>query len=123
MTFMEFTMSNSDNPKDYEKDFSSVSFWDKLASQAAKAGKELIEKGLVLYYTWDDDDTPMWAKATIVGALGYFISPVDAVPDILPVVGYTDDLGVLVAALATVGASIKKAHIEAAEQKVDDLFS
>lgn len=116
-------MSNSKDPKDYEKDFSSVSFWDKVRSQAVKAGKDLIEKGLVLYYTWDDDDTPMWAKGTIVAALGYFISPVDAVPDILPVVGYTDDLGVLVAALATVGASIKKAHKKAAKQKVDDLFS
>ena len=116
-------MSNSDNPKDYEKDFSSVSFWDKVRKQAAKAGKDLIEKGLVLYYTWDDDDTPIWAKATIVGALGYFISPVDAVPDILPVVGYSDDLAILVGAIATVGASIKKAHKNAAKQKVDDLFS
>ena len=116
-------MTNSKDPKDYEKDFSSVSFWEKVKSQATKAGKDLIEKGLVLYYTWDDDDTPMWAKATIIGALGYFISPIDAVPDILPVVGYTDDLGVLVAALATVGASIKKAHQDAAKSKVRDLFS
>jgi uncharacterized membrane protein YkvA (DUF1232 family) len=115
-------MSNSKDPKDYEKDFSSTSFWDKVKSQAAKAGKDLIEKGLVLYYTWDDDDTPMWAKATIVGALGYFISPVDAVPDVLPVVGYSDDLAVLVGAIATVAGSIKKAHKEAAKQKVDDLF-
>ena len=39
---------------------------------SAKAGKDLIEKGLVLYYTWDDDDTPMWAKGTIVAALVIF---------------------------------------------------
>lgn len=115
-------MSNSKDPKDYEKDFSSVSFWDKVKSQAAKAGKDLIEKGLVLYYTWDDDDTPTWAKATIVGALGYFISPIDAVPDVLPVVGYSDDLAVLAAALAAVAGSIKKSHQKAAKDKVDDIF-
>lgn len=115
-------MSNSKDPKDYQKDFSSVSFWDKVKSQASKAGKDLIEKGLVLYYTWDDDDTPTWAKATIVGALGYFISPIDAVPDILPVVGYSDDLAVLVGALAAVASSIKTSHKKAAKEKVDDLF-
>ena len=115
-------MSNSKDPKDYEKDFSSVSFWDKVKSQAAKAGKELIEKGLVLYYTWEDEDTPMFAKATIVAALGYFISPVDAVPDVLPVVGYSDDLAILVGALAAVAGSIKKSHKKAAKDKVDDIF-
>ena len=77
---------------------------------------------MVLYYTWDDDDTPTWAKATIVGALGYFISPIDAVPDILPVVGYSDDLAVLVGALAAVASSIKASHKKAAKDKVDDLF-
>ena len=115
-------MSNSKDPKDYEKDFSSASFWDKVKSQAAKAGRELIEKGLVLYYTWEDSDTPVWAKATIVGALGYFISPIDAVPDILPVVGYSDDLAVLVGALAAVAGSIKKSHQKAAKDKVNDIF-
>ena len=61
------------------KKISAVSpdFWDKvIESQAAKAGKELVEKGVgALSYTWDDDDTPMWAKATIVGAKDWdFIS-------------------------------------------------
>lgn len=115
-------MANSKNPKDYEKDFSSKSFWAKVKSQAAKAGKDLIEKGLVLYYTWEDDDTPMWAKSTIVAALGYFISPVDAVSDVLPVVGYSDDLAILVGALATVAGSIKKSHRDAAKQKVNNVF-
>ena len=115
-------MSNSKDPKDYEKDFSSISFWDKVKSQAAKAGKDLIEKGLVLYYTWEDEDTPMFAKATIVAALGYFISPVDAVPDVLPVVGYSDDLAILVGALAAVAGSIKKSHKEAAKKRVADIF-
>lgn len=115
-------MANSENPKDYEKDFSTTSFWDKLTSQAAKAGKNLVEQGLVLYYTWEDEDTPMFAKATIVGALGYFISPIDAIPDILPAVGYTDDLTVLAGAVVAVASSIKKSHKDAAKQTVDNIF-
>ncbi len=115
-------MGNSKDPKDYEKDFNTTSFWSKVKNQAAKAGKDLIEKGLVLYFTWEDKDTPTWAKATIVGALGYFISPIDAVPDVLPVVGYSDDLTVLVGAMAAVAGSIKKAHKDAAKQKMDDIF-
>ena len=51
-----------------------------------KAGKEVIEKALILYYCLQDDDTPAWAKTTIIGALGYFISPIDAIPDLVPVV-------------------------------------
>ncbi|WP_211605080.1 YkvA family protein [Vreelandella arcis] len=49
----------------------------------------------------------MWAKTTIYGALGYFISPVDAIPDLAPIVGYADDIGVLAGALAMVAAHIK----------------
>jgi len=115
-------MANSENPKDYEKDFSTTSFWDKIRSQAVSAGKDLIEKGLVLYYTWEDEDTPMFAKATIIGALGYFISPIDAIPDILPVVGYTDDLTVLAGAMVAIASSIKESHKDAAKQMVDDIF-
>ena len=118
---MEYKMSSED-PKEYQKDFTSTSFWDKVKDQASKAGKDLIEKGLVLYYTWDDKDTPLWAKATIVGALGYFISPIDAIPDVIPVMGYTDDMTVLVGALAAVATSIKRSHRDAASQKVEDLL-
>lgn len=118
---MEYKMSSTD-PKEYEQDFSSVSFWAKVKDQASKAGKDLIEKGLVLYYTWDDKDTPMWAKATIVGALGYFISPIDAIPDVIPVMGYTDDMTVLIGALAAVATSIKKVHRDTASKKVEDLL-
>jgi uncharacterized membrane protein YkvA (DUF1232 family) len=63
-----------------------------------------------MYYSATDPDTPRWAKATIYGALGYFISPLDGIPDLLPVVGYSDDLGILLAAVAAVAAYIKDEH-------------
>lgn len=84
--------------------FSEASFWQKLASAAGRAGRELILLALKLFYTWRADSTPLWAKATIVAALGYFISPLDLVPDVIPVVGYSDDLGVLLGALQSVDA-------------------
>ena len=50
-----------------------------------------------------------WAKATIVGALGYFITPLDAIVDLTPVVGYADDLGVLALAIAAVATYVRNA--------------
>jgi uncharacterized membrane protein YkvA (DUF1232 family) len=83
-----------------------ASFWDKLITCVKRAGGELLELALQLYYALQAPNTPAWAKAVIVAALGYFISPVDVIPDVLPVIGYTDDLAVLVAAVATVATYI-----------------
>jgi len=74
----------------------------KLTRAARAAGKPLVEKVLQLYYALQSRATPSWARSTIVGALAYFILPTDAVPDILPGIGYTDDLAMIAAALATV---------------------
>ncbi|MEQ8514141.1 MAG: DUF1232 domain-containing protein [Chromatocurvus sp.] len=79
---------------------------DKLSRHAVTAGRDVVERALLLYYALQREQTPAWAKATIIGSLGYFITPVDAILDITPGVGYVDDLGVLVFALATVSASI-----------------
>ena len=72
---------------------------------------EVIEKALWLYYAAERSDTPRWAKATVYGALAYFILPADALPDVLPIAGYSDDLAVLAVAVTTIGfyvdASVK----------------
>ncbi len=107
----------------YTKDYSKNSFWDKLKNFAKVAGAEVVNKALLLYYAAQEPDAPKWAKAAIYGALGYFISPIDAIPDITPVVGYADDLGVLVAALATVAMYITPKVKEMAEQKMKVWFN
>lgn len=111
----------SDN-KDYEKHYSDEGFWNKIKKYAKKAGKEVIEKALQLYYAAKNPDTPVWAKTTIYGALGYFISPIDLIPDITPVLGYTDDLGVIAAALAVVAKYIDDDVKRQASQKLEDWF-
>ncbi len=103
--------------------YSDEGFWEKIKNYAKIAGENVLEPALKLYYSASDNDTPTWAKTTIYGALGYFIFPVDAIPDIAPVVGYTDDLGALVAAAAVTAAHIKKEHIEKAKATLAQWFS
>jgi len=88
------------------RNYSESGFWKKLASFGRQAGRDVIEKALWLYYAAERPDTPNWAKATVYGALAYFVLPADAVPDLLPITGYTDDLAVLAVAVATIGAHV-----------------
>ena len=111
----------SDNK--YENEFSDESFWDKAKKFAKSAGETVLEPALKLYYAAQDPETPTWAKTTVYGALGYFISPIDAIPDITPIVGYSDDLGVLVAATAAIAAHIKHTHGEKAKETLKQWFS
>ncbi|MCX0419278.1 YkvA family protein [Clostridium perfringens] len=58
----------------------------------------------------------------IIGALGYFIFPIDFLPDIAPIVGYTDDLGLLIPALGAVAFYIDDEVKEQAKKKLKDWF-
>jgi len=91
---------------EFEDAYSENRFWDKLKKYATLAGREVVEKALLLYYAMQEEKAPAWAKATIAGALGYFIVPLDAITDLTPAVGYADDLGVLALAVAAVAAYI-----------------
>ncbi|MXS85689.1 DUF1232 domain-containing protein [Nitrosomonas sp. HPC101] len=109
--------------KQFSAAYSDSNFWDKAKKYAKMAGQSVIEPALKMYYAALDSDTPIWAKGIIIGALGYFVSPVDAIPDIIPVAGYTDDLGALAAALATVAAHIKDEHVAKAKETLTQWFS
>jgi uncharacterized membrane protein YkvA (DUF1232 family) len=98
------------------------SLWSKIINLGKKIGLGLMRKVITLFYTVRDPDTPAWAKSVIYGSLGYFIMPIDALPDIVPFIGYSDDLGVIVTATALILAHIKKEHIINAEEKVNKLF-
>ncbi|MEB3328306.1 MAG: YkvA family protein [Candidatus Sericytochromatia bacterium] len=65
---------------------------------------------LAMYYALRDSRTPTWVKATVVAAIAYFIAPVDAIPDLLPVLGYTDDASVVFGAYQAVSAHITEDH-------------
>lgn len=108
--------------RDYSSAYSEESFWEKITAFAGRAGREIIEKVLVLYYCCLDSDTPVWARAVIVSALGYFITPLDAIPDLMPGVGFSDDLGAVAMAMATVLAHVKPEHRLQAQEKVTTWF-
>ncbi|WP_062196778.1 YkvA family protein [Caldimonas taiwanensis] len=107
---------------DYAKEFTDDGFWAKVGGYAKTAGSEVVEKALWLYYSFQRPETPGWAKAAFVGALGYFISPIDAIPDIVPAVGYADDLGVLALAVTTVATQIDESVRALAKKKLQDWF-
>jgi uncharacterized membrane protein YkvA (DUF1232 family) len=107
---------------EYSKEYSEVSLFQKFKATAAKAGIVVVYSALVLYYTLKDPEIPVWAKSTIVGALGYFISPLDAIPDFTPLAGFSDDLGVLFLAVAAVSMYINDEAREKARMKLYDWF-
>ena len=116
------TGSDREETRDYAGSYDEESFWDKLGRFAVRAGKEVVEKALVLFYCLQDPDTPTRAKGIIAGALGYLIVPLDAIPDLTPGVGFVDDLGALTLALTIVVAHVKPEHHERARTKLNDWF-
>lgn len=106
----------------YTKNYSESSFFIKIKNIAKTAGISVVYAGLILFYTFKKTTTPRWAKTAIIGSLGYFISPLDAIPDIIPAMGYTDDLGVLILAIGTVCMFIDDKVKHKAKKKLKDLF-
>lgn len=86
----------------YREAYSEEAFHSKLLRFAGILGKEGLRSALILYYTLQRKDLPGKTRAIILGALGYLIIPTDVIPDLIPVLGFTDDLGILAAALAAV---------------------
>ncbi|USG65499.1 YkvA family protein [Brevibacillus ruminantium] len=106
----------------YAKAYSEESFWKKVKKFAKKAGGKVVYVALLLYYALQNPKTPAWAKTVILGALGYFISPLDIVPDVTPVVGYGDDLTTLIGALVMVAVYIDEEVKGKARSKLTDWF-
>lgn len=107
----------------FKTPYSDSTFWDKVKGHAKSAGEEVLTPALKMYYAALDSDTPAWAKTTIYSALGYFILPIDAVPDLVPAVGYADDLSLLAGAFAIVAAHIKDKHVKEAKATLARWFS
>ncbi len=106
----------------YQTQYSRESFFAKVKDCAKSAGREVLVKAFQLYYTLDNPALPAWARTAIIGAAGYFILPIDAVPDIIPAAGFADDLAVLAGAIATTAMYTRKEDLEKAEAAVDSLL-
>jgi len=95
-------------------------FWKKVRKVAAQL--PFAEDLLAAWYCAFDRDTPLQVKAALIGALAYFVLPFDAVPDVLPVLGFADDAAVLATALRMVANHLTPAHRAAAQRKLDELL-
>lgn len=107
---------------DFRKYFNVDDLWKKVAKVAKAAGLKAIYAVLLLYYVSVDSGTPWKAKAIIYGALGYFILPVDFLPDTIPIVGFSDDMAALTAALKAVWEYITPAVHDRAFQRLHTWF-
>lgn len=108
------------NYDSYQKNYSDDQFWSKVTRVARKAGVKVIYIALLLYYVMRNPATPSADKKKILGALGYFILPLDLIPDFLPVAGFTDDLAALSWALYSVARNVTPEVRIMARQKLGE---
>jgi uncharacterized membrane protein YkvA (DUF1232 family) len=92
----------------YAKRFSVPAFWAFLSRNARRLGLKVAYAALLMFYAYNRKETPRWARRIVLGSLGYLLTPLDALPDLTPFVGYTDDLGILSFGLVTIAAYVNE---------------
>jgi uncharacterized membrane protein YkvA (DUF1232 family) len=107
----------------YEKHFSTSVLFEKLKKVARKAGLKTIYAVLLLFYTLIDGKVSIKDKSIILGALGYFIFPLDLLPDMMLPVGYVDDLTMLFYAIGKIRSCITPEIKEQAKNKLREYFN
>lgn len=99
-------MTNLPDFMKYKDRFSVNGFIDKMQRIAKRSGAKLCYAALILYYTLQSDQVSAKDKAVIIGALGYLVSPLDVIPDAIPLAGLGDDLAVLIYVLNKVWGNV-----------------
>ena len=110
------------NLEDYVQYFNDSKLWNKLKKVARKAGRKAVYYVLVLYYVSRDSAVPTSMKLKILGALGYFILPLDFIPDAILGLGFTDDLAALAWALFSIRKYITPEIKQKARERMREWF-
>lgn len=106
----------------YSGKFAKSDFLDNISRIAKRAGAKLVYAALILFYTLQSDKISIKDKAVIIGALGYLVSPLDVVPDAIPIVGLGDDLAVLIYVLNKVWGDVSEDIKAKAREKLGKWF-
>lgn len=106
----------------YQDRYNEQDFAAKITKAAKKAGIKVIYLALLLYYVLKSPKVKLADKGKIWGALGYFILPIDFIPDFIPVAGYTDDLAALLWAFYAVAKNVTPEIEAQAKKKLHDWF-
>ena len=119
---MEFDGEKFQQVDKYADKYSEKGFWSKIKKNVKAVGVALIYKALQLFYVTENPNCPTKVKAAIFAALGYFISPIDFIPDFTPVLGYSDDAGAIAVALTMAQFYIDETVKQKAKDKLCKLF-
>ncbi|MEZ4899955.1 MAG: YkvA family protein [Saprospiraceae bacterium] len=106
------------NLSKYNKAFSEKAFWKKWQDYVKKLGTKALYTLLLLFYAYKRKETPYWAKSIVIGTIGYLLTPIDAIPDLTPILGYTDDLGILSFGLVTIACYVNEDVRQSARTKL-----
>jgi uncharacterized membrane protein YkvA (DUF1232 family) len=98
--------SDENQAEKYTRHYSDASFLDKLKRYAKSAGMKVVYSALLLQYLMKSEEVSLKTKLLISAGLGYFILPVDFIPDFAPMIGFADDLGVLLLILGNMANNI-----------------
>lgn len=90
----------------FRRHYSDATFGDKLKRYAKLAGMKVVYPALLLQYMLKSEQVPVKAKLILSAALGYFVLPVDFIPDFAPLIGFADDLGVIIMILKQLAAYV-----------------
>jgi uncharacterized membrane protein YkvA (DUF1232 family) len=106
----------------YKDNFSVKNFVQKVSRIAKRSGAKLVYAALILFYTLENNKVSIKDKAIIIGALGYLITPLDMVPDAIPIAGLGDDLAVLIYVLHKVWGEVSDDVKAKAKAKLSQWF-
>jgi len=110
---------NTPDPEDYIPSFRRRNL---DTSGFGRLGKPVVRQLYALYYLWESEHTPKRAKMIIVGALVYFLSPIDSIPDLLIPFGFSDDIAVIALVYSQMKNYLTEDIQEKARQAADKLF-
>lgn len=106
----------------FSKYYTETGLWEKIKTVSKAAGTKVVYAVLLLYYAMQDKSMSTKTRLSIVAALGYFILPTDAIFDLTPIIGFSDDLGVLMFVLTQISASITIEVTDKAKLKMEEWF-
>ncbi len=106
----------------YKKWFNEQTFGQALLRIAKKSGIKVVYTALLMYFAYKRPETPAWAKRIVIGVLGYLFAPIDLIPDLSPIIGFTDDLAFLSLGLVTIAGYVNKEVKEQSRKQLKKWF-
>jgi uncharacterized membrane protein YkvA (DUF1232 family) len=105
------------NHEKYKESFSEEKFWRKIVNIPKSSGCAVLRPAITLFVLLTEPDIPLWAKSSIILALGYLVTPIDIIPDFMPG-GFVDDIAVMTLLISQLHTFIN----EDVKNRIDDLL-